>query len=222
MHSDGSLTMLLPFLREGPLAGGIELRPSLGPIPAGKEDVMSERKKRAGKISGSVQGRIKKLEALLEEVAARLGQVESQLRKETARARALESKISSQIAKAQGRTGEMSGGQTRPASFIALEEGCAVDLEGWERKMDDKYALLSAKERELKELEKKIYGELEKLLDEIKQRDLLLAAREVELRSLKQGLASRLDELEGLVTKRSGGRKAARLVSFLVDIGKKH
>ena len=62
----------------------------------------------------------------------------------------------------------------------------------------------------------------ENVLAEIEQRDLLLTAREAEIRSLKQSVASRLQEPGGLIAKRSGERKAARWVSFLVDIGKKH
>lgn len=177
---------------------------------------MSERKKRTGKVSG-VEGQLKKLEASVAEFAARLEQIELQLSEQWDRFH----EFGLQIAEARGQI-ETSGGQNRSEGLITLEEGSAVDLEGWERRIDEKCALLSAKQRELPELEKKMYGELERLRSEMTQRDLLLAAREVEIRSLKQSLASRLDDLEGLVHKRSRGKKATRLVSFLADIGKKH
>lgn len=183
---------------------------------------MTGRKKMSGKISDGVQNRMQRVEALVEDVALRLGQIESQFKQETGRAREVESKILSQIAEAQRQVSATSGGQNLPESFIALEEESAVDLDGWEKKMDEKYAALCAKESQLQELEKRISGELEKLLSEIKQRDLLLAAREEELTILKQSVASRLNEIEIRIAKRSGATKPARLVSFLVDIGKKH
>ena len=183
---------------------------------------MSERKKNRRKLSASVRMRVEKIAASVEEMASRLRRAESQLRQQADRARELESKIPAEVAQARARRGGKSAGGNRPDGVVSLEEGYAVDLEQWERKMDEKYSLLSAKERELRELEKKIYAEVEKLLPEIKQRDLFPAPREVELGNLKQNLGARLGELGNLVNKRSAGRKAARLVSFLVDIGKRH
>ena len=183
---------------------------------------MKERKNKSGKISGGVQNRLQRAETRLEKIASRLRQMESKLKDETLRARETEAKILSPIAEAQTRVDQTSSDPTHAASPISLDESCVVDLDRWEKKMDEKYALLSAQEGKLVELEKKIHGELEKLRAEIEQRDLLLTAREAELRSLKQSVASRLQEPGGLIAKRSGERKAARWVSFLVDIGKKH
>ena len=179
---------------------------------------MKERKNKSGKISGGVQNRLQRAETRLEKIASRLRQMESKLRDD----RETETKILSPIAETQTLVDQTSSGPTHAASPISLDESCVVDLDRWEKKMDEKYALLSAQEGKLVELEKKIHGELEKLRAEIEQRDLLLTAREAELRSLKQSVASRLQEPGGLIAKRSGERKAARWVSFLVDIGKKH
>ena len=183
---------------------------------------MKERKIKSGKISGGVQNRLQRAETRLEEIASRLRRMASKLKDETLRARETEAKILSPIAEAQTRVDQKSSGPTHAASPITLDESCVVDLDRWEKKMDKKYALLFAQERELRGLEKMIHGELEKLLAEIEQRDLHLNAREAELRSLKQSVASRLEAPGGLIAKRSGERKAARWVSFLVDMGKKH
>ena len=179
---------------------------------------MKERKNKSGKISGGVQNRLQRAETRLEEIASRLRQMESKLRDD----RETETKILSPIAETQALVDQTSSGPTHAASPISLDESCVVDLDRWEKKMDEKYALLSVQEGKLVELEKKIHGELEKLRAEIEQRDLLLTAREAEIRSLKQSVASRLQEPGGLIAKRSGERKAARWVSFLVDMGKKH
>jgi hypothetical protein len=91
---------------------------------------MKERKKESGKISDGVQNRMQRVEALVEDVALRVGQIESQFKQETGRAHEVESKILSQIAEAQRQVSATSGGQNIPESFIALEEGSAVDLDG--------------------------------------------------------------------------------------------
>jgi hypothetical protein len=169
--------------------------------PRGKERIMSGREKKREKFSTNAQNYIKKLEASVKK---------------------LERWFLAHMGEVQSRSGRKGSAKPRRDSAVMLEANCAVDLVELERKMDEKYSFLSAKEKELQELEKKIHAEVEKLLAEIKERDLLLAAREVELRNLKQGIASRLDELEGLVKRRTVGGRTARLVSFLVDIGKKH
>lgn len=183
---------------------------------------MSERGTKVGKVSNSGQSRMKRIEASFKAVALRLKRAESRLKAEAGRARELERRFSTHIAEVRKRLGEKGAAKNPLDGLVTPEQGYGVDLEEWERKMDARYSLLTAKEQEVQELEKKICAEVDKCLAEIKQRDLLLAAREVEIRSLKQGLDSRLDELENLVNKRGGVRRAARLVSFLVDIGKKH
>jgi hypothetical protein len=168
-----------------------------------KENVMSDRKKNPARISNG--DRIQRVETLLEEIASRLGKIETQFGGQTDLAREIET-----------------AGQNHSASMIALEEGSVVDLDAWERKMEDKYAVLCAKEKELKELEQNIYEDLEKLRAEIKQRDFVLIARDAELKSFKPGGASRPDAVDGLVSKRAADRKPDGWVSFLVDKGKKH
>jgi hypothetical protein len=158
---------------------------------------MSERKRNGGKLSPKSQSKIRKRETPVAK---------------------LEGKAA---AKANG-PGKIAPLRPRANEAVLLESDYEVDLAELERKMNEKYSALSAKERELQQLEKKIYAEVEKLLAEIKERDLLLAAREVEIRNLKQSLSSRLDDLESLVKGRSVGARTARLVSFLVDIGKRH
>jgi hypothetical protein len=173
-----------------------------------------------GKVRSSkdARSRTKGNARLVEELAARQKHAESAARQEAARVRGLEKKLAALLA----RTAQKQPGNGRPRGLINLRASTVVNLEDWEKKIEEKYSLLCAKERDLEGLEEKIHGEIEKLLTEIKQRDLLLATREVEIKSLKQGLWSRLDELESQVTRRSTGRKAGRFVSFLVDIGKKH
>jgi hypothetical protein len=173
-----------------------------------------------GKVRSSkdARSRTKGNARLVEELAARQKHAESAARQEAARVRGLEKKLAALLA----RTAQKQPGNGRPRGLINLRASTVVNLEDWEKKIEEKYSLLCAKERDLEGLEEKIHGEIEKLLTEIKQRDLLLATREVEIKSLKHGLWSRLDELESQVTRHSSGKKAARFVSFLVDIGKKH
>ena len=162
---------------------------------------MSEARKHSGKISPNSRNRVSKTE----------GPVKKRERRGSAHTGRVQNPVEERGLVHPG-----------PDGTVMLEADCAVDLVELERKMNEKYFVLSAKERELQELEKKIYAEVERLLAEIKERDLLLAAREVEIRNLKQSLASRLDNLEGLVKRRTVGARTARLVSFLVDIGKRH
>ena len=179
---------------------------------------MSAQSKGKGKSSKALRRRVRGTQPLLETIAARLKHAESSAKQDAARIRGLEKKFAALLARTavrQPRNGRSSG-------LIRLEASTAVNLEDWEKKIDEKYSLLCAKESDLEGLEEKIRGEIEKLVGEIKQRDQLLATREVEIRSLKQGLWSRLDELEGQIARHSSGKKAARFVSFLVDIGKKH
>jgi hypothetical protein len=141
---------------------------------------MKERKRKSQIISDEIRDRTQRVEALVEDIASRLERVEAQFKEETGRARELETKIFSQIAETQRRVSAVGGGQTCPESVIALEEGSAVDMDEWAKKIDEKYA------------------------------------------AFRQSVASRLNEIEIRIAKRSGETKPARLVSFLVDIGKKH
>ena len=179
---------------------------------------MSVRSKGKGRSSKGTQKRTGGTQGLLREIAARLKYAESAAKQEAARVRGLEKKLATLLA----RTAQKQPRNGRPRGLINLQASTVVNLEDWEKKIEEKYSLLCAKERDLEGLEEKIHGEIEKLLTEIKQRDVLLATREVEIKSLKQGLWSRLDELESQVPRRATGKKAARFVSFLVDIGKKH
>ena len=179
---------------------------------------MSARSKGKGKSTKALRRPVKGTQHLLEEIAARLKRAESSAKQDAARVRGLEKKFAALLTRAA--VGQPRNG--RSPGLIRLEASTAVNLEDWEKKIDEKYALLCAKEKDLEGLEGKIRGEIEKLVGEIKQRDQLLATREVEIRSLKQGLWSRLDELEGQISRHTSGKKAARFVSFLVDIGKKH
>ena len=181
---------------------------------------MDEQKKSSRQLANNLQNREKKISAALEEMAFRLRRLETQLWQQAGLALALESRISAQVGRGPSRLAEKSDGQDLLEGSIALEEGNSVDLQEWEKRMDEKYALLSTKEKELQNVEKRIYTEVDKRLADVKQRDLLLA-REVEMRSLKQTLGSRPGESESL-SKRPGGKGAARLVSFLTDIGKRH
>lgn len=112
----------------------------------------------------------KKAKRSKETLAKRIGKVELALEK-----------IDSQIR-------EIRATGPNPDSMITLDEGCVVNLEELEKKMEEKYNLLAAREEELQNLQKRISVELENLIK-------------------KQP---------------AGGNKATRLVSFLVDIGKKH
>ena len=176
------------------------------------------RRKETTRSFKSAQGRKRGTRRLVEEIAARLKHAESSAKQDAARVRGLEKKFAALLA----RTAARQPRNGRSPGLIRLEASTVVNLEDWEKKIDEKYSLLCAKESDLEGLEEKIRTEIEKLLGEIKQRDVLLATREVEIKSLKQGLWSRLDELEGQITRHSSGKKAARFVSFLVDIGKKH
>ena len=176
--------------------------------------------RRKGKASASKDARRRSRGSgnVLAEIAARLKRTESSAKDEAMRVRGLERKL----VELQARSAKKQLHNGRAKGLINLEASTVVNLEDWEKKIEEKYALLCAKERDLEGLEERIRGEVEKLLGEIKQRDMLLATREVEIKSLKQGLWSRLDELESQVIRRSTGKKAARFVSFLVDIGKRH
>jgi hypothetical protein len=180
---------------------------------------MGERKKKSATISDGGEERIQRIEALFEEVEAHLRQLELRVEEESDRARQWESKISERLA---GEAAGSGAGQIQPQSLIALEEGAAVDLDEWERRIDEKYAALSAKEKQLGTLEKNIHAELEQLRGEIKKRDILLVAKESELKTLRDRATLAQDDREALIGKRPAGRKPGRLVSFLVDIGKKH
>ena len=109
------------------------------------------------------------------------------------------------------------------ATIIPLEEGCAVNLDELEKKMEEQYALMVARAKEIDQLQERILAEVENLRVVVKEKEILLAAREVEFAGLKRILEERVDQLENLAkNRREGRRRGGRLVSFLVDIGKKH
>ena len=184
---------------------------------------MGQPRKKAKKSTETVAKRVGKVELPLEKIESRLGQNKSHVETWSQHAAKLEQRISNQMIDLQNQIREIRATGPNPDSMITLDEGCVVNLEVLEKKMEEKYDLLAAREEELQNLQKRISAEFENLRAEIKERDLLLAAREVEIKSFKQTLGSRIEELKNLVKKQPWGKnKATRLVSFLVDIGKKH
>ena len=163
------------------------------------------------------------MELMLKEIGPRLEQRTSKLEAQAASVEALEERISAQIVDLQH---QIQGKMVPAASLdapVILEEGCAVDLDELEKRMEEKCSLLTARERELQELQKKISEEFEKLRSEIRERDILPASREIDVRGLKQRLGARTEELKNFAKNQLGARRRTnRLVSFLVDIGKKH
>lgn len=184
---------------------------------------MGQPRKKRKKSTETLAHRVGKAELTLEKIASRLRENESYLKSWSQQGAQLEQSISNQLINLQNQIREIKVTGLNPDGLIQLEEGTAVNLEELERKMEEKYSLLAARERELQDLEKRISALLENLRAEIRERDLLLAAREIEIKSFRQTLGSRVEELETLAKRQSGTEnKATRLVSFLVDIGKKH
>ena len=72
----------------------------------------------------------------------------------------------------------------------------------------------------LKEIEERTSMEIERLRNDIREKELALAAKSVELEMTKQNMGDRIEELEkALDAKRK--RKSPRLVSLLADMGGK-
>ena len=80
------------------------------------------------------------------------------------------------------------------------------------------------KERELRDLQKRISKEVESLIARIKGKNFLLGAREIEIKSFKQTTEQRIEELKNIIKKPcqegSSIERGALQVSFLVDYGK--
>lgn len=166
---------------------------------------MSQQRKKTKRSTGTLTSRVRKIELTFKEMESQLKQAISKLEAKAERFKESEQRISEQNIELQNQIRENMPTGPNPENPITLEEGYAVNLEELEKRMEEKYSLLAERERELQELQKRISAEFEGLKAEIKERDLLLAAR------------------ENLLQNQVGGKKrSARLVSFLVDIGKKH
>lgn len=145
------------------------------------------------------------MESALSEIKSELSQLRSQLAAYAQRLKDLEQNLSDQTTKLECQIRELNSPRQNSESFITLEEGSAVNLEEIERKWEERLSLLSRREKELRDLEKEISEEFEKLRTEVRERYVLWAARSRQPQSPHP-------------KKRRGGR----LVSFLVDMGKKH
>lgn len=183
---------------------------------------MSQQQRKVKRLAGGQADRVRKMELEFKKIKSEIQQLTSQLEAQAVWVRDLDKRLTDQILDLQNQVRERVA-TLNPDGLITLEEGCAVNLEELENKMEEKYSLLIAREKELDNLEKKISAELERLRSEIRERDLLLAARETELKGLRQALSARIEELEILAKSQAGGRgRTHRFVSFLADIGKKH
>jgi len=192
-------------------------------VDSRKGDVMRQKGNRTKTSKETETNRITKIELALKEIESELKRATLQLEAQAQRIRETERRISGQIIDLQKQIREKAAPGLDPDGLITLEEGTAVDLEELEKKMEEKCSLLTVRERELQDLQKRMSAEFENLKAEIRERELLLAAREMEVKSLKQTMGARIEELENLAKNQAGGmRRTNRLVSFLVDIGKKH
>jgi chaperonin cofactor prefoldin len=166
---------------------------------------MIQQRKKTKRPTETLTSRVRKIELTFKEMESQLKQAISKLEARAERFKESEQRISEQIIDLQNQIRENRSTGPNPENLITLEEGYAVNLEELEKRMEEKYSLLAERERELQELQKRISAEFEGLRAEIKGKDLLLAAR------------------ENLLQNQGGSKKrGARLVSFLVDIGKKH
>ena len=181
---------------------------------------MRQREKKAKNSIETLADRVKKIELGLKKIESQLKQKEPPLK--AGQKTEFQQRISVQITELQNQIRERVAPEGNFDGLITLEEGYAVDLEALEKKMEEKYSLLAARERELQDLQKRISMEFENLKAKTEERDLFLAAKETEIKSLKPSMGSR-EEWENLTRSQAGKKKrAARLVSFLVDIGKKN
>lgn len=184
---------------------------------------MREPGKRAKKAQAAVAARVKGLESTLEKLALRMRQIESSYMSWQEGWRESERTIASKLSELQNQVQQGMASGPAPQGVVTLEEGSVVNLEELEKRMEERYSHLTAREKELERLRERMATEFDRLKTEMQERDLLLAAREVELRSLNHAIESKLEELQNLAKGLAGGKgRAPRLVSFLVDIGKRH
>lgn len=104
------------------------------------------------------------------------------------------------------------------AGAVPLEESAVVDLDAWEKKWEERYALLSLKQKELEALEARVGRALELL--ESRRQDF--AAAVMPARNWRPPVGAGMNELEGFDGRRPAQNKSSRWVSFLTDLGKKH
>ena len=165
---------------------------------------------------------VKMMDSTFKNVESQLQQVESSLAALDERGRELEKRISSQVIDLHNKIKDELSRRVDPNTPIPLEEGCVVDLEEWERKLEGKFFLMEARDRELRDGQKRISEEVASLATGIREKGLLVAAKEVEIKSFKQAIGTRIEALEILVKRQSEVRKRrSRVFSFLVDAGKK-
>jgi chromosome segregation ATPase len=75
---------------------------------------------------------------------------------------------------------------------------------------------------QMKDLEERTRAEMEQLRRDIRDKDIMLEAKETEIKTVKQTLAAKTDELAGLLKRRAVKRRPEGLVSYFVELGKKH
>jgi len=181
---------------------------------------MRQREKKAKNSIEILADRIKKIELGLKKIESQLKQKELPFK--AGQQTEFQQRISAQITELQNQIRERVVPEGIFDGLVTLEEGYAVDLEALEKKMEEKYSLLAGREKDLQDLHKRISTEFENLKAQTKEKDLFLAAKEAEIQSLRPSMGSR-EEWENLTRSRAGKKKrASRLVSFLVDIGKKN
>lgn len=165
---------------------------------------------------------VKMMDSTFKNVESQLQQVESSLAALDERGRELEKRLSSQVIDLHNKIKVELSRRVDPNTPIPLEEGCVVDLEEWERKLEGRFSLMEARDRELREGQKSISKEVASLDTGMREKGLLLAVREVEIKSFKQAIETRIEALEVLVKRQSKGtKKRSRMFSFLVDAGKR-
>lgn len=164
--------------------------------------------RRHKKITQKARHRTGRMESALKEIKSQHNQTGSQLEIYAERFAILERKLCDQIAHLENQIRAINSTMPNPDSLINLEEGYAVNLEELERKWEEKYSLLDAREKQLQKLEKTISEELEGLRTEFQERNLLWAARIQQV-----GKLAKNQPLQK--------RRGIRFVSFLADIGKK-
>ncbi|MFQ5849694.1 MAG: hypothetical protein ACE5JU_03785 [Candidatus Binatia bacterium] len=180
-------------------------------------------RKKAKNPADTMEDKINKIESAFENIKSQLKHAGCYLATLTEHGKELDHWVSSQTVDLQNQNREKMATGHHPDAFITLEEDHAVDLEELEKKMEEKCSLLTVRERELQDLQKRMSEEVENLVAGIREKDLLLAATEMELKSFKQTIGARVEELEILVKNQARGKKmGTRMLSFLVDTGKKN
>lgn len=71
-------------------------------------------------------------------------------------------------------------------------------------------------------LEAEVATELERLRDEIHERDIILKAKEMEIKMVKQSMEERIKELERIIKRQAAQKKNARLVTLIGTIEKRN